>query len=163
MFRKIAACGDSTRFSATFNGIGVRITLARRLGSFTLKSSETKLSAPDLKVILKAVSWREESAPPVVAKTHKPGKTPKTSIQADPLHGLYAAQVDGKPVVQEFEPDPDLRDTEQVPGGTFLCVTHLRQEPYAVIPHVRICAVGEGLTFVPIATIRFLSAVQLGC
>jgi type I restriction enzyme M protein len=80
-----------------------------------LKSTGTKLSAPDLKVILKAVSWREESAPPVVAKTHKPGKNAKTTVQADPLHGLYAAQVDGKPVLQEFEPDPDLRDTEQVP------------------------------------------------
>ena len=80
-----------------------------------LKSSATKLSAPDLKIILKAVSWREESAPPVVAKIHKPGKTAKTSVQADPLHGLYAAQVDGKPVVQEYECDPDLRDTEQVP------------------------------------------------
>ena len=65
------------------------------------------------------MSWREETAPPVVAKTHKPGKTAKTSantgVQADPLHGLYAAQVDGKPVVQEYECDPDLRDTEQVP------------------------------------------------
>jgi len=80
-----------------------------------LKSTETKLSAPDLKVIHKAVSWREETAPPVVAKTHKPGKTAKTSVQPDPLHGLYAAVVDDKPVVQEYECDPDLRDTEQVP------------------------------------------------
>ena len=39
-----------------------------------------------------------------------------------------------------------------VPGGTLPCVTHLRQEPYAEIPHVRICAGGEGLTFVPTAT-----------
>ena len=61
------------------------------------------------------MSWREESAPPVIAKAHKPGKTAKTMVQADPLHGLYPAQVDGKPVVLEFEPDPDLRDTEQVP------------------------------------------------
>ena len=44
------------------------------------------------------------------AKVHKPGKT-----QADPLHGLYAAQIDGKPAVVEYEPDADLRDTEQVP------------------------------------------------
>ena len=64
----------------------------------------------DLKSILKAVSWRVETAPPVRAKVHKPGKT-----QADPLHGLYAAQVDGKPAVVEYEPDADLRDTEQVP------------------------------------------------
>ena len=44
------------------------------------------------------------------AKVHKPGKT-----QADPLHGLYAAQINGKPAVVEYEPDADLRDTEQVP------------------------------------------------
>jgi type I restriction enzyme M protein len=66
-----------------------------------------------LSVLLKAVSWRDESAPPVVAKTHK--ITPKITVQADPMHGLYSATVGGKPVVQEFEPDPDLRDTEQVP------------------------------------------------
>ncbi len=80
-----------------------------------LKSTDTKLAAPDLKVILKAVSWRCDAAPPVVAKTHKPGKTAKSGIQADPLHGLYAATVDGKPMVHEYECDPDLRDTEQVP------------------------------------------------
>ena len=34
---------------------------------------------------------------------------------ADPTHGLYDAVVDGKPVLVEYEPDPDLRDTEQVP------------------------------------------------
>ena len=35
---------------------------------------ERKVSAADLKAILNAVSWRVETAPPVVAKTHKPGK-----------------------------------------------------------------------------------------
>ena len=52
-----------------------------------------------------------ETAPPVIAKVHKPGKaTP------DPLHGLLRMQtVGGKPCVVEYEPDPDLRDTEQVP------------------------------------------------
>jgi len=74
------------------------------------KKLDLKLSAADLKQILRAVSWREESAPPVVAKVHKPSKT-----KADPLHGLYEAKVDGKAVVVEYEPDSDLRDTEQVP------------------------------------------------
>jgi type I restriction enzyme M protein len=78
-----------------------------------MKTTNSKLPAAALSVLLKAVSWREESAPPVVAKTHK--TTPKTTVQADPMHGLYSATVGGKPVVQEFEPDPDLRDTEQVP------------------------------------------------
>lgn len=75
-----------------------------------LKQTGIKLAAADLKHILKAVSWRVEAAPPVIAKVHKPGKT-----QADPLRGLFEVTVDGKAVVVEYEPDPDLRDTEQVP------------------------------------------------
>ncbi len=77
-----------------------------------LKQTQTKLSAPDLKIILKAVSWRVETAPSVRAKVHKPSKV---KAKADPMHGLYDAVVDGKPVLVEYEPDPDLRDTEQVP------------------------------------------------
>lgn len=75
-----------------------------------LKKADIKLAATDLKHILKAVSWRVETAPPVIAKVHKPGKA-----KADPLRGLFEAKVDGKPAVVEYEPDSDLRDTEQVP------------------------------------------------
>ncbi|MES2177959.1 MAG: class I SAM-dependent DNA methyltransferase [Gemmatimonadota bacterium] len=75
-----------------------------------LESSPSRVAAPDLKVILKAVTWRVETAAPVIAKVHKPGKT-----KADPLRGLFAAVVDGKAAVVEYEPDSDLRDTEQVP------------------------------------------------
>lgn len=75
-----------------------------------LKKEGTKLPAADLKQILKAVSWRVETAPPMIAKVHKPGK-----INADPLRGLYEASVNGKPAIVEYEPDSDLRDTEQVP------------------------------------------------
>ncbi len=75
-----------------------------------LKKLGLKLSAADLKLILRAVSWRVETSPPVIAKVHKPSK-----VNADPLRGLYEAQVNGKPAVVEYEPDADLRDTEQVP------------------------------------------------
>jgi type I restriction enzyme M protein len=75
-----------------------------------LRKADVKLAAADLKQILKAVSWRIETAPPVIAKAHKPGKA-----MADPLRGLFEATVDGKPAIVEYEPDPDLRDTEQVP------------------------------------------------
>jgi type I restriction enzyme M protein len=57
----------------------------------------------------KAGSARDESAAPVIVKVHKKGTA------TDPLHGLFAATVDGKPAVVEYEPDTDLRDTEQVP------------------------------------------------
>ena len=48
-------------------------------------------------------------APPVIRKVHR-GR-----IAPDPLRGFFLAQVDGKTVVVEYAPDPDLKDTEQVP------------------------------------------------
>ena len=71
---------------------------------------------------------RSESAPPVIKKVHKRGAEP------DPLRGLFPVTVAGKPAVVEYEPDTDLRDTEQVPlledGGI---EAFLRREvlPYA--------------------------------
>ncbi len=59
---------------------------------------------------LKTERSADPDALPVVKKVHKPGK-----IQPDPTHGLYEAEINGKSVVVEYEPDPDLRDTEQVP------------------------------------------------
>ena len=61
-----------------------------------LDDAGLKLSAADLKTLLKAVSWRVEAAPPVVSKTHKPGK-----VKADPLHGLYETLEKGNLVVVE--------------------------------------------------------------
>lgn len=45
----------------------------------------------------------------MIKKIHKKGTT------ADPLRGLFAVTIAGKPAVVEYEPDPDLRDTEQIP------------------------------------------------
>jgi type I restriction enzyme M protein len=75
-----------------------------------LRESNPKVSAADLKFILRAVSWREESAPPVIAKIHKPGK-----VAPDALYGRYEAEIDGRLCIVEYEPDGDLRDTEQIP------------------------------------------------
>ena len=75
-----------------------------------LEKADIEISAGDLKHILSAVSWRVETAPRVVAKVHKPSKT-----KDDPLHGLFEAAVEGKPAVVQYEPDSELRDTEQVP------------------------------------------------
>jgi type I restriction enzyme M protein len=69
-----------------------------------------KLSASDLKLILSAVSWRDESAPPVIKKVHKPGKA-----KADPLHGLFPNPAGDRALILEYEPDSELRDYEQVP------------------------------------------------
>jgi type I restriction enzyme M protein len=78
---------------------------------------------------LKDGAERDEGAPAVIRKIHKADKT-----EANPLLGLFEATVAGKRVVVEYEPDPDLRDTEQVPlledGGI---EAFLRREvlPYA--------------------------------
>ena len=53
---------------------------------------------------------RVESAPLVLKKIHKPGK-----VSADPIHGLFEANIAGKRCVVEYESDSELRDTEQVP------------------------------------------------
>ena len=57
---------------------------------------------------LKDTCERREDAPPVIRKIHKRG-TP-----ADPLRGLFEATLNGASAVVEVEPDPDLRDTEQI-------------------------------------------------
>ena len=77
---------------------------------------------------LKESGKRGEDAPPVLRKIHKRG------TEAYPLRGLFAANVNGRPAVVEYEPDSDLRDTEQIPlqedGGI---EAFLRREvlPYA--------------------------------
>ncbi|MBN8707830.1 MAG: N-6 DNA methylase [Verrucomicrobia bacterium 61-8] len=76
----------------------------------TLKKQNLKPSAADLKLIVAAVSWRDETAAPVIKKIYKPGKT-----QPDPLRGLYDEKIDGKSCVVEYEPDSELRDYEQIP------------------------------------------------
>jgi len=58
---------------------------------------------------LKETHERAEDAPPVIRKIHRRGATP------DPLHGLFEMTIQGKPAVVEYEPDSELRDTEQVP------------------------------------------------
>ncbi len=75
-----------------------------------LKQAGIRLAAADRKQLLKAVSWRVETAAPVISKVSKPGK-----VKADPLYGRFEAMVGGKPAVVEYESDSDLRDTEQVP------------------------------------------------
>jgi len=58
---------------------------------------------------LKETGERDEDAPPVIRKAHKDGR------QADPIRGLFESTVGGKPSVVEYEPDSELKDTEQIP------------------------------------------------
>ena len=58
---------------------------------------------------LKETCEIDENAPPVIRKVHKKGTEP------DPLSGLFETVIAGKPAVVEYEPDTNLRDTEQIP------------------------------------------------
>jgi type I restriction enzyme M protein len=104
-----------------------------------LDAAGLKLPAADLKKILEAVSRRVETAPPVIAKVHKAGKA-----KADPLRGLFEVTVSGKPMTVEYEPDSELRDTEQVPllevGGI---EAFIRRE---VLPYTPDAWIKEGAT-----------------
>ncbi len=88
---------------------------------------ERACTAKEIKA-LKEEAGRSETAPPVIKKILRKGTEP------DPVRGLFAATVKGKPVVVEYEPDTELRDTEQIPlleeGGI---EAFLRREvlPYA--------------------------------
>ena len=52
----------------------------------------------------------DENGVPVIKKIHKSGKA-----EVNPLYGLYEVSIDGKKAVVEYEPDSNLRDTEQIP------------------------------------------------
>ncbi len=77
---------------------------------------------------LKEDGERSEDAPPVIRKIHKRG------TEADPLRGLFAATIDGRSTVVEYEPDTDLRDTEQIPlqeAGGIGAFLKREVQPYA--------------------------------
>ncbi|WIM10535.1 class I SAM-dependent DNA methyltransferase [Enhydrobacter sp.] len=86
---------------------------------------------------LKAERGTTPTASPVIRKIHK-------SATADPLHGLFEVVVKGKRCVVEYEPDGDLRDTEQVPlqepGGIKAFISR------EVLPHARDAWIDEGKT-----------------
>jgi type I restriction enzyme M protein len=98
-----------------------------------------KLTAKRQRLLQSALAEKDEAAAPVIKRVHKPGK-----VEADPLHGRYAVTLDGKPCVVEYEPDSDLRDTEQVPlleeGG--IEAFFVRE----VLPHVADAWIDEAAT-----------------
>ena len=84
-----------------------KVTVERplRLGGI---DPERAYKAGEIKV-LKEECERSETAPPVIKRVHRRGMHP------DPLLGLFAATVNGRPAVVEYEADRELRDTERIP------------------------------------------------
>ncbi len=102
-----------------------KVTVERPL---RLKGIDPERAYPAKEIkALRETGERADDAPPVIKKIHRKGATP------DPLRGLFAATIGGKPAVVEYEPDSDSRDTEQVPlledGGIEAFLTR------EVLPH----------------------------
>ena len=95
------------------------------------KEHGVNLTAKRKKLLQSSLAERSEEAEPVIKKIHK------RSVEPNPLVGLFEATISGKRYAVEYEPDSDLRDTEQVPlleeGGI---EAFLRREilPYATRP-----------------------------
>ena len=58
---------------------------------------------------LKEEKERSPDAPAVIKKIHA------QSAEVEPLYGRFEATIKDKTAVVEYEPDPELRDTEQIP------------------------------------------------
>jgi type I restriction enzyme M protein len=96
-----------------------------------------KLTSKREKMLQNSLAEKDEAAAPVVKTIHKHGKS-----QPRPLYGYYEVNIDGNSCVVDYEPDTDLRDTEQVPlleeGGI---EAFFRRE---VLPHVPDAWIDEG-------------------
>ncbi len=86
---------------------------------------------------LKSACGVDPTASPVIRKIHKSGV-------ADPIGGLFEARIKGKRCIVEYEPDSELRDSEQVPliedGGI---AAFIKRE---VIPYAPDAWVNEEMT-----------------
>ena len=67
-------------------------------------------SSKEIKALRASGAEPDEQGDPVIRKIHK-----SQSVRANPLHGRFERQIDGELRVVEYEPDSDLRDSEQVP------------------------------------------------
>ncbi|WP_214700590.1 MULTISPECIES: class I SAM-dependent DNA methyltransferase [unclassified Exiguobacterium] len=74
------------------------------------KSLDEKLPNKRINLIKNYIAQVDENAEKVIKKIHKPEKS-----EANPLKGLYSVTINGKDYVVEYEPDGNLRDTEQIP------------------------------------------------
>jgi type I restriction enzyme M protein len=67
-----------------------------------------KLTAKRKRLLVASLAQRDLVAEPVIKKEHK-------NAEPDPHHGLYEMSINKRKCVVEYEPDSELRDTEQVP------------------------------------------------
>lgn len=86
-----------------YNSFYAEIEKAAKTRGISLTSKRQKLLSASL-------AEKCEDARPVIKKFHKSGK-----VKPAPIFGLFVENINGAQVVVEYQPDTDLRDTEQVP------------------------------------------------
>ena len=74
-----------------------------------MSGRRAKLTVKRRKLLQTALAERHETAEPVIKRVHRRGTAP------DPIRGLYEAGEGSGLRVVEYEPDSELRDTEQIP------------------------------------------------
>ncbi len=74
------------------------------------RAAGLKLTAKRKKLLKSSLAERDQAARPVLKRVHRSG-----SVAPDPLRGLFEVTLDGIVRVVEYEPDSELRDSEQVP------------------------------------------------
>ena len=72
-----------------------------------------RMTAKRQKLLMTGLGIKDPQAEPVIKKMSKVKLG--TDAETDALRGKYYRTVGGKPVIVEYEPDTELRDTEQVP------------------------------------------------
>ena len=70
---------------------------------------DVRITAKRQKLLMAELGIKDPGAEPVIKKVSK------IKPEADALYGNYHRTVGGKPAIVEYEPDTELRDTEQVP------------------------------------------------
>ena len=68
-----------------------------------------KLTAKRKNLLRTALTSRDETAAPVIRKTHNPGR-----VEPDPVRGLVETTANGRRRIVQYEPGTELRDSEQV-------------------------------------------------
>lgn len=100
------------------------LALAERVA----KGKGMRWTAKKAKLLRSHLGQKDESAEPLIAKIFKPSKQ-----EADPLKGFFEVELEEGERVVQYEPDPDQRDSEQIPlqeeGGIEAFLTR------EVLPH----------------------------
>ncbi|SFA69630.1 type I restriction enzyme M protein [Poseidonocella pacifica] len=72
-----------------------------------------RMTAKRQKLLMAGFGIKDPKAEPVIRKATKIKQS--ADAEADALHGSYHRTIGGKAAIVEYEPDTELRDTEQVP------------------------------------------------